>query len=622
MRNLFFLVTTFYLASQGVFGQNVSFVGATEKVVVVGQQFRVNYTLATDGTEGKNITLPATKDFDNLYGPVQSGYASSTSIINGKSSSQLQVTYSFTLSAKSEGTFTIPAATAKVGNSEYKSNELTVKVLPADQAATAAAANANANAGNSGQQGGQPSPPSSSGSVSADDVFIRAIASKNSVYENEGFLITFKLYILVNVKGFEEAKFPDYDGFIAQEIDMPKDQQSGLENYNGRNYRTAILKQTILFPQHSGKITIAPGKFTAIAQVRTQRKIQSIFDDFLNMTEDVKRSFTSNPVIIDVKPLPPDKPASFNGAVGDYKMTSSINTTKMKTNDALTVKVMFSGNGNLKMIKNPEIVFPHDFDKMDPVVTNTSKVSQAGVTGTKTIEYNAIPRYAGNFTIPKAEFSYFDLKSGTYKTLTTDEYQLTVEQGAAGSGTNMPVVNATNKENVRFLGKDILYIKTGSAYFHKGNFFFGTFGYLLFYIIPAVLFLIFFWMYRKQAAQNANVALVRTRKANKVASKRLKTADKYLREDKTELFYDEILKAVWGYLSDKLNIPVSALTKDNVDANLRKYGASENLIRDFRDVLDTAEFARFAPAQATGTMDELYDTTVMAIDKMENTVKQ
>jgi len=617
MRKLFFLFTTFCLISPVIFGQNVSFVGTTEKVVVVGQQFRVNYSLTTAGDNGKDIRFPDTKDFDNLFGPIQSGYSQFTSIVNGQQTSQLTVSYSYTLAAKNEGTFTIPPATIKVGNSEYKSNELSVKVLPPDKAAQAAAAN-------SAQQGaaqGQPS--ASGGEVSSNDVFVRVQVSKNSVYENEGFLVTVKLYTLVDIAGFDGApKFPEYEGFIAQEIDMPANAQWLLENYNGRNYRTATLKQTILYPQRSGKITIPSGKLDVVARVRTQQRQRSFFDDFFDMTQEVKRTLTSSPVTIDVKPLPQGKPASFNGAVGDYNMTSSITSTQLKTNDAVTVKVVISGNGNIKLVKNPAVTFPNDFDVMDPVVNNNTKASQSGVNGTKTIEYNAIPRYAGDFTIPKAEFSYFDLKTGTYKTLTTNEYQLHVVQGPAGGGGNMPVVNATNKEDIRFLGKDIRYIRTGAANFHKGGFFFGTFGYLLFYIIPVLLFLILFWIYRKQVAQNANIALMRTKKANKVASKRLKTAAKYLNENKTELFYDETLKAVWGYLSDKLNIPVSALTKDNVDANLIKYGASENLIQDFRNILDTAEFARFAPAQESGKMDELYDATVQAIDKMENTIKK
>ena len=622
MRKLFFLFTAVTLSIQGVLSQTVTFVGKTENVVVVGQQFRVYYTITTENAneKGKDIRMAETKDFNNIYGPVQSGTFTSTSNINGKIISQQVDTYYFILLAKSEGTFTISPATIKVGNSEYKSNELTVKVLPPDQAAAAASAAANANARNAGQQGEQSA---ASGSPSVDDIFIRAIVSKNSVYENEGFLITFKLYTSIQVTSYaENPKYPEFDGFIAHEVDLPSDVSWIPESYNGRTYRVATLKKTYLFPQRTGKITIPSGRFSMNTRVAAQRRQRSFFDDFLDLTENVVRSLTSNPVTIDVKPLPENKPSSFSGAVGDYKMTSSISTNQLKTNDAVTVKVTISGNGNIKMIKNPEIVFPNDFDKLDASVSNNLKASDSGVNGTRIIEYTAIPRYAGNFTIPQTEFSYFDLKSGTYKTLKTDEFSIQVEQGELGAGVSMPFVNATNKEDLRFLGKDIRYIKTGSVHFHRGDFFFGTPQYMLFYVVPAVLFTVFFWVYRHQAAQNANIALVRTRKANKVASRRLKMAARYLKENKTELFYDETLKAVWGYLSDKLNIPVSSLTKDNVDANLTKYGAPENLIKDFRDVLDTAEFARFAPAQTSGKMDDLYEATVQAIDKMENTIKK
>ena len=617
MRKLFFLFITFCLVSTGISGQNISFHATTDKVVVVGQQFRVNFTLTTGGESGKDIHLPEAKDFDNLFGPIQSNHSSFTSIINGKASTQITDVYTYTLMAKSEGTFTIPAATIKVGNSEYKSNELVVKVLPPDQAANAASANPNTD--HTAQQGAQPS---ASGGSPVADIFVKVNVSKNSVYENEGFLLTFKLYTLLDIAQVEKMQFPEFEGFIAQEIELSSNAQWNLENYNGRNYRVATLKQTVLFPQHSGKITIAPGKFDFIVRIRTQRRQRSIFDDFFDMAEDAKRSITSNSVSIDVKPLPMGKPASFTGAVGEYKMSSSISTNQLKTNDAVTVKISISGNGNIKLVKNPEVTFPNDFDKMDPVVTTNTKVSSSGVNGSKTIEYNAIPRYAGDFTIPQSEFTYFDLKTGTYKTLATDEYSLHVEQGDVGGGVNVPIVNATNKEDIRFLGKDIRFIKTDLVRFYKNDYFFGTLPYLLFYIVPTLLFLILFLIYRNQAAQNANIALVRTKKANKVASKRLKMAAKYLKENKTEMFYDETLRAVWGYLSDKLNIPVAALTKDNVDANLMKYGATENLIKEFRDILDTAEFARFAPAQASGKMDELYNTAVHVIDKMENTIKK
>jgi hypothetical protein len=617
MRKLIFLFTILWLGSVYAPAQNITFKANAEKAVIVNQQFRITYTLTTGGENGKDIRVPELKDnIDLLYGPTLSEHAVSSGNFNGKVTSQLTDVYVCVFLAKKEGTFTFPAATIRIGNSEYKSNELTIKVLPPDQTPPPSSA---------GQTNSdQPSANSSgSGSANSEDIFVRMHVSKNSVYENEGFLVTFKLYTLVDFSGFENVKFPEFEGFSAQEIELPNNKQWALEPYNGRNYRTIILKQTILYPIHSGKITIGAGKFDAVAQIRSQQRQRNPFDDFFNISTPVKKVLASSPATIDVKPLPAGKPASFSGAVGDYKMTSSINTTNLKSNDALTVKLTISGNGNIKLIKNPEIVFPNDFDVLDPVVNTASKVNAGGVTGTKTIEYNAIPRFAGDFTIPKLEFSFFDLKSGTYKTLSTDEFNLHVEQDESGNnGGASPIINSNNKQDVKFLGKDILYIKTENYHFHKGDFLYGTFNYMMFYIIPALLFIILFIIYRKQAAENANIALVRTKKANKVASKRLKTAAKYLKENKKEAFYDEILKAVWGYLSDKLNIPVSTLTKDNVDANLTKYGAGEDLIGNFRNILDTAEFARFAPAQGSGEMGELYNSTVQAIDKMENTIKK
>jgi hypothetical protein len=614
MKKLIFLLAILCLGCSRILAQDVSFRATSEKTVVVGQQFRLNYTISTSGQEKpKNLQLGDIKNFDVLYEPVVSQQGTSTNIINGKMTSSSTVIYTCVVMAKSEGTFTIPPATVVIGNSTYKSNELSIRVLPADQAA-AASQNNNASQAEQQQAGNT--------SASNKDVFVVMHVSKNSVYENEGFIVTFKLYSLVDISNIENVKFPEFEEFYSQEIELNQNPQMNLESYNGRNYRTAIIKQTVLYPQRSGKITIGSGKFDIVARVRSQQKVRSFFDDFFDTYSNVKMAITSAPVTIDVKPLPAGKPASFSGAVGEYTMTPSISSKNVKTNDAVTIKLNISGSGNLKLIKNPEITFPNDFEVYDPTVDMKTKVTQSGVSGTKSIEYNAIPRYAGDFTIPKVEFSYFDLKSGTYKTLSTEEYQLHVEQGEAGSGNAAPIINATNKENIRFLGQDIRYIKTDGYHFHKGSFLFGTFNYYLFYIIPALLFIVLFIIYRKQAAENANIALVRTKKANKVASKRLKTVAKYLNENKKEAFYDETLKAVWGYLSDKLNIPVSALTKDNVEANLTQYGADESLINDFRNILDTAEFARFAPSQGSGAMDELYRSTIKVIDKMESTIKK
>jgi hypothetical protein len=618
MRKLIFLLILYSSGTFTLLSQNISFKGITEKAVVMNQQFRVNYILTTDGEHGKDIRMPEVKGLDVLFGPTLSNQSSSTQMTNGNVSTRLSLTYTYVLMAKEEGTYTIPPATIKVGNSEYKSNELTVKVLPPDQAATAAASNQNARDENTAQSG-------SSAGIENSDLFVRMHVSKTSVYENESFLVTFKLYSLIDITGFDNIKYPEFEGFIAQEIELPSNNQMSLENYNGRNYRTIVLKQTVLYPQRSGKITIGSGKYEANIRVRAPRqRARSFFDDFFDSPyQNVKKTLTSSPVTIDVKALPSGKPASFTGAVGDYKMTSAISSANIKANDAVTIKMTISGNGNIKLVKNPEIVFPADFDIFDPKVDVSTRVLTSGVTGNKTIEYYAIPRYAGNFTIPKAQFSYFDLKSGTYKTLSTEEYHLHVDPGEGGGGGNAPtIVNSANKEDIRYLGQDIRHIKTGNFSFHKKDFIFGSLTYFLSYLIPSVLFIIFFIYFRKLVKQNANIALMRTRKANKVATKRLKTANKYLKEDQRESFYDELLKAIWGYLSDKLNIPVSSLTKDNVEVELTKYGATDELIYQFREILDTAEFARFAPSQGHGAMDELYHSTVNAINKMENTIKK
>jgi len=595
----------------------VTFKATAPNAVVLGEQFRLSYTL---NDEGKDIRIAELPDFEILYGPSVSR-SSNYSIVNGQMTSSVSNSFTYTLMAKKEGSFEIPPASIKVGNSEYKSNGLTIKVLPQDRAA----ANNNAGGGSSqGQsaQGGASS--SSSGNVSSDEIFVRMHTSKNSMYENEGFLVTFKIYSLYDIVGFENYKFPEFEGFIAQEIELPENRQMNLENYNGRNYRTYVLKQTVLYPQRSGTITIPSGKIETVLRVRSQQRMRSIFDDFFDSYTNVKKALIINGGTVNVKPLPAGKPASFSGAVGDYKMTSSISPENVKANDAVTIKIDISGNGNIKLIKNPEIVFPNDFEIYDPKVNLNIKTSTSGVSGNKSIEYLAIPRYAGDFTIPSVAFSYFDIKSGTYKTLSTPEYKLHVEKGAGGNNAgNQVYSNFSNKEDLKFVGKDILYIKTdGFSFSKKDEYLFGKLSYILWYIIPTLLFIIFFIAYRKQARENANIALVRTKKANKVASKRLKTAGKLLKENKKEEFYDEVLKALWGYLSDKLNIPVSSLTKDNVEAELTKYGVEESLIKEFMNILNTCEFARYAPGQGSDEMDKLYDSTVNAIDKMENTIKK
>ncbi|MDR1682225.1 MAG: BatD family protein, partial [Candidatus Symbiothrix sp.] len=453
-------------------------------------------------------------------------------------------------------------------------------------------------------------------SVSNADIFVRMNVAKSSVYENEGFLVTFKLYTAIDFSNFENIKYPEFEGFIAQEVELPENRQWNLENHQGRNYRTIVMKQSILYPQRSGKISIGQGKYDVVIRQRVESQRRSIFDMF-DTYANVKKTITSSSVTIDVKALPSGKPASFSGAVGEYKLNSTISSTQIKAGDPVTIKLNLSGSGNIKLVNHPAIVFPNDFELFDPKIDVSTKVTTSGVSGTKTIEYYAVPNYAGDFTIPSAEFSYFDAKSGTYKTLKTNEYNLHVTPGEGGSSKPATIVGGVNKEDIRLLGEDIRHIKTSGFQFHPNGHFFGSLAYWLWYLIPVVIFVAFFILYRKQIAENANVALARTKKANKVASKRLKKAAQHLKAGESESFYDETLKAVWGYLSDKLMIPTANLTKDNVEAELQRYGVGKPLIREFMDVLNSAEFARFAPNQGSGAMDELYQKTVDTINSME-----
>ncbi|MGM9759997.1 MAG: BatD family protein, partial [Parabacteroides sp.] len=598
MRKFIFLLVLLWTTGYVVNAADIVFKASAPAAVVMGEQFRLSFTV---NAEGKDLRVQEMPDFEVLMGPSQSTSYSS-SWVNGKSSSETTNTYTYILMPKKEGTFNIAPATIKVNGANYTSNALVIKVLPPDKANQEGAGRSQAAAASAG--------------IGKDDYFVRLDVSSRNVYEQEGFLATFKLYA-ARPCGLTNAKFPEFEGFLAQEVELPQEKQWTMDNYNGRNYYVVTLKQTYLYPQRSGKITIDSGTFDAVIRIQTQQKVRSIFDDFFDSYQEVNKELKSPAVSIDVKPLPSGKPASFGGAVGTFSMTSSISADHIKTNDAVTVHVKISGNGNLKLVKNPEVQFPNDFDVYDPKVENDIKTTAGGVSGTKNIEYMAIPRYAGDFEIPAVSFSYFDPKAGAYKTLTSEVYQLHVEKGSESESSSPVVSNFANKESVKYLGQDIRYLKLGKVHFVSAReLFFGSFLYVMCYVIPFVLFLLFFFLYRKQAKENANLALVRTKKANKTAVKRLKNAGKLMQEHKKEEFYDEVLRALWGYLSDKLSIPQAALTKDNVEMELSKYGVDEELMKEFMDILNTCEFARYAPSETSDAMDKLYELTVDAIGKM------
>ena len=577
-------------------------------VVVSGDQFRLTFTVNTQKV--KDFRAPSiTKGFDVLMGPSRS-QQSSTQIINGKVSSSSSITYTYILMAGDAGTYTIPAASIEAEGEKIFSNAITIKVLPSDQSA----GNAKSSQGSSSQSASQVA----SGRITNNDLFITATASKTTVHEQEAILLTYKVYTLVNLRQLF-GKMPDLKGFHTQEIELPQQKTFSLEHYKGRNYNTTVWSQYILFPQQTGKLEIPSITFEGVVAVQTIS--DDPFDAFFNGGgyREVKKKIVTPKLTINVQPLPA-KPENFSGGVGEFTLSSSINAKDVKTNDAVTIKLTINGSGNMKLISTPEVKFPEDFEVYDPKVTNNFDVSRSGLTGSQTIEYLAIPRHAGNFTIPPVEFTYFDLKTNSYKTLKTEAYNINVAKGKGNA--DQVIADFTNKENVKVLGQDIRFIKLGDTkLMPKGDVFFGTISYYLWYIIPFVLFVGLVVFFRKQAAENANVAKVKTKKANKVATKRMKLAGKLLAENRKNEFYDEVLKALWGYISDKLSIPVSQLSKDNIEAELAKYGVADDVIKDFINALNECEFARYAPGDENEAMDKVYTTSVEAISKMENSIK-
>ena len=602
---LFFILISTVI---GAWANNkITFTANAPEVVVSGDQFRLSYTITSQKV--RDFRAPSIQGFEVLMGPSRSTQ-SSTQIINGNVTSTSSITFTYILMAGKEGTYKIPGATIVADGDNYTSNSVEIKVLPPDQTS-------GANNGNSARSSRDQA---NSGKISNQELFMMATASKTNVYEQEAILLTYKVYTQVNLTGLR-GDVPDLKGFHTQEVELPQQKTFTLEHYNGRNYNTTVWRQFVLFPQQTGKIEIPSVTFEGTV---SQRMASSDpFDAFFNGGNyvNINKNLVTPKLTINVKELPEGKPANFSGGVGEFTLSSSISTQDLKTNDAVTIKLVISGTGNMKLINTPEVAFPQDFEIYDPKVENKFNLTRNGLAGNKVIEYLAIPRHAGTYTIPPIEFSYFDLKSQSYKTLKTDAYTLNVAKGEGNS--DQVVANFTSKEDLKVLGQDIRYIKTGETRLaKKDDYFFGSMNYYLWYLIPLVLFITFMVIYRKQAMENANVAKVRTKKANKVATKRMKNAGKLLAEKKSEAFYDEVLKALWGYISDKLSMPVSQLSKDNIEEELQKHQVADELIKEFINNLNECEFARYAPGNQDEKMDKIYSSAIDVVSKMENSIKR
>lgn len=599
------LVALLFCGATSYAANNVTLKASAPNSVAMGAMFEVTYTVNT--SEVSNFRGPSFEGFDVKYGPSQFT-KSAMEIINGKTTKSESITYTYSVMPTKEGTFQIGSASVSVKGKSYTSDKLTIKVLPADKTA-----NSHSNGAKSG----------SGKSASNSDIFVLAQLSKNNIYEQEATVLTYKLYVSsVSLIGGRMIKVPDFKGTHAQDLANINERWE-LEHYNGRNYRTTILKQVVLFPQQSGKIEIDPLSFEA--EIEQNVEFEDPFDAFFNTSRrsSFKQNISSKPITINVKALPAGKPLNYSGGVGKFSLTSSVSNTQVKANEAVTVKLVISGTGNMKLMSTPVVEFPSDFEVYDPKVEDHFRLTAEGETGNRVVEYLIIPRHDGNYKIDPIKFSYFDIASNRYRELSTEPINLKVEKSANGStSTSTAVSNFTNKEDLKILNEDIRYIKLNKVTLKpQPNFIQGSLTYRLYFIVMALLFIGFIVFNAKQAKLNSNTALVRTKKANKMARNRMKSAYKLMIANNRGEFYDEVLRALWGYIGDKLNIPVSKLTKDNIDQELTKYGVEEPLRKDLLSVLNDCEFAKFAPGDDSLAMDKILARATELIGNLDGVIK-
>lgn len=596
LRRLFFFLTI--TTSLTVLG--ASFSVNAPRQVIQGNKFNITYVL--ENASGSGFKAPDVKGCKFLYGPSVSQSMSSYNI-NGKVSQSSSESYTMTYKAEAAGTYSVGAATIIVDGKHLTTKPFQIQVLPPDKSAQA----------NNQQHQSQSvqvydiDTQTSDKSVNKNDVFVRIILSKSQAYEQEGLSCTIKLYTKYNIQQFMPTLQPSFNGFISQELPITSS-INRIENYNGENYMVADLKQCILFPQQSGKLTITSGNYDlTVIQYETVRSLFGMIRRPVEKQIKVK----SNSASINILPLPEPRPADFCGAVGYFTASASLVNNNLKTNESGAVRLVIKGTGNVKNIKTPTVTFPTQFDVYDPQVDVKANPSGNSLTGSMTIDYAFVPQYVGKFNIEPITFSVFNLATKKYEQIKVGGYAVNV---AKGSGTSGREVSQNN---------DILFVKKGDLSLMSGNYIIvNSVWYLIAYLIPLVAFVLVLFFYRKLIKQRANVALMKTKKANKVANRRLKTARSLMAKNKRDEFYEELLRAIWGYLSDKLTIPVSELNRDNIKSELEKYGADNASTESVIATLDQCEFARYSSMNDDSDMATVYNEACELINKIENVKKK
>lgn len=617
MKKLFCIVAFLLTAIFQMSAQNVIRVEAPD-VVAVNEQFNVTFIIEGEKSPS-DFQWSSGDDFQLVWGP-QKGSSSSIQIINGKRSSSHQTTFTYILIPKATGTFQLPVATALLSGDRISSTQASIQVV-SDGASSSRSSGQN---GGKSSGGGQTSS-TGSGEISSNDLFMRLSLSRTEVVIGEPITATLKIYQRANVVGFENAKFPTFNGFWSQETYVPNNIEFKRESLDDKIYNTAVLRTYVLIPQQSGAITIDPAELVCLVNIRTAPSTSnSLFDSFFqDEYRTIRKRVTTPAVKVKVNPLPAGQPASFGGGVGNFGISARLTTDNLKTHDAASLVITVSGRGNVALLEEPKVNFPPDFEVYDTKTTENTDKSNGGTSGSKSFEYPFIPRSHGDFTIDPVEYSYYDVNAGKYVTLRTEPLHVKVAKGKGGDSTPVTTVNSgVERKDVKSLADDIRFIFTGKPGLSgSGSFFVGS---VFFWILLALMILgatSVYLAFRKVAAMRADVAGTKNRRATKMAQKRLKLAGEYLDKNLYTAFYEELHKALIGFVSDKLNMDMSEISKDNIASALTEGGVSEEQTKAFTNLLDACEFARYSPDGGNEAMRSHYDAALKVISSIDSGLK-
>ena len=573
--------------------------------VAAGENFRVAYTINTSDVE--EFRMGGVQDgLEVIAGPYTSSQ-SSYQMINGHTSSSSSVTITYTLYAAKNGSFTIGASHAVVGGKRLSSRPVKIQVSGHAQRTNGAP---NMHGQNSYDQ---PHMRSAGSAISGSDLFIKVSASKKRVHEQEPILLTYKVYTQVDLTQLE-GKMPDLKGFHTQEVPLPQQKTFHTETVNGRPYKCVTWSQYVMYPQMTGRLEIPSITFKGIVvqQNRNVDPMEAFFNGGSGYVE-VKKDIKAPGITLQVDPLP-QRPANFSGGVGKFNISASLDKKEVKAGEPITLRVVVGGIGNLKLLKQPVVNFPKDFDKYDAKVTDKTRLTANGVEGNMVYDFLAVPRNQGSYTIPSVELTYYDTSKNAYKTIKTQPFKVEVEKGDGTSA---------ESEDFASQDKDIHTIKLGKAEQHKADeMFFGSFGYWISLLMPLIAFVVLLIVFRRRAIENADIVKKRSNRACKIATKRLRLANKLMLQGKQGEFYDEVMRALWGYMSYKLNMPAEKLNRDNIRETLARHFVDDATIEKFTTALDECEFERYAPGDAAGNMNRTFESAMTAIMDIENAINE